>query len=100
MIFKKRADKIVNKTGVKITKCEVIPNHSEKELKRHYAGAFVVNPEVLRYGVSVTVFQKGSEHWWEHGEITKGSYNNKHVNCYDGTFEFNEVEVYLDSRYN
>lgn len=100
MIFTKKANDTVNKQDIKIINYPVIPSHSAEELRKYHAGAFVIEPNMLNYEVQVTVFQRGSKYGWEHGEISKGNNEQKHVNCYDGTFEFNEVEVYLDSRYN
>lgn len=70
-------------------------NHTTQEMRDNYAGEYIENPEQLPNGCNVTVFQKGTEDWWEHGDICTRKDGTKYVNCWDGTYELNEVEVYL-----
>lgn len=83
---------------------KVYPNldkHSRKELVKNGAGKFIPNPEELENGTEVTVYEKGTAGcwettgfgWWEHGEICT-EHGVKKVNVFDGTFEFDQVEVY------
>lgn len=76
-----------------------INGHTKRELKEHFAGKYIKNPEQLPNGCNVTVFQNGSKNWWEHGEIYTRKNGCKAINCYDGDYELNQVEVYLDTRY-
>ena len=75
-------------------------NHTKRELKKHFAGKFISNPQYLYPHCPVTIFYKGTENWWDHGSICKKSDGTKAVNCYDDEYcEFRDVEVYLDTRY-
>ena len=95
-IFKKR--NIKNNSGIAFITNEIVHNHTKDTLDSNYAGAYVVNPSRLSVGTHVTVFQKNSKNWWEHGEI----YNDKGtkvIGCGDVVYKMEQVEVYLDSRY-
>lgn len=75
-------------------------NHTRQEMKNHFAGKYVKNPEQLPIGCKVTVFEKGTKGWWEHGDIYQRQDGTKVIDCCDGEYEFSEVEVYLDTRYS
>lgn len=78
---------------------KTINGHAKKELKKHFAGKYIESPEQLPNGCNVTVFEKGSKNWWEHGNIYTRKDGKKAINCGDGDYELSEVEVYLDIRY-
>ena len=78
---------------------KTINGHTRRELKEHFAGKYIENSEQLPNGCNVTVFEKSSKNWWEHGEIYTRKDGTKAINCYDGDYELNQVEVYLDTRY-
>lgn len=80
---------------------KTINNHTEQEMRKNFAGQYIANPEQLPDGFNVTVFEKGSEQWWEHGHIcTRKKDSTKAINCGDGFYELSEVEVYVDTRYS
>jgi hypothetical protein len=81
-----------------IFKTKTVNGHTKATLKEHHAGKFIEKPENLEIGTNVTVFQIGTENWWEHGEICKDN-GVKKINVYDSSYELNEVEVYLDTHY-
>lgn len=82
-------------------KSKTINNHTQEEMRDNFAGEYIANPEQLPNGCRVTVFEKGSERWWEHGDIyTRKKDGTKAVDCGDGIYELSEVEVYLDTRYS
>lgn len=78
---------------------KTLNGHTKRELKQHFAGKYVENPEQLPNGCNVAIFEKGSKNWWEHGEIYIKNNGTKAITCYDGCYELNKVEVYLDTRY-
>lgn len=78
---------------------KTINGHTKKEMKKRYAGKYITNPEQLPNGTNVTVFEKDSNNWWEHGEIYTKKDGSKAIDCYDGEYLLNNVEVYLDTRY-
>lgn len=59
-------------------------------------GRHIRKPERLRRGRNVIVFEKGSNNWWERGWIYIHKDGRKAINCVDGIYELNQVEVYLD----
>ena len=77
-----------------------VNNHTKREMRANFAGKYIENPEQLPNGCNVTVFEKGTEDWWEHGIICTRKDCTKAINCFDGYYEFKEVEVYLDTRYS
>lgn len=80
---------------------KTINNHTEQEMRKNFAGEYIANPEQLPDGFKVTVFEKGSEQWWEHGHIcTRKKDSTKAINCGDGFYELSDVEVYIDTRYS
>lgn len=92
----------------KIFKSKLINGHTKAELKRHCAGKFIENPKELPIGTPVSVFQKGTQGywdygdgWWERGYICRcGSMGREVVNVGDGDYELEEVEVYLTKYYS
>ena len=76
-----------------------INNHTKEELIQNYAGEYIEHPEKLPVGYYVTVFEKGTDSFWQHGQIYMKKDGKKAINCFDGDYQLNEVEVYLDSRY-
>ena len=80
---------------------KTINNHTEQEMRKNFAGEYIANPEQLPDGFKVTVFEKGSKQWWEHGHIcTRKKDSKKAINCGDGFYELSDVEVYIDTRYS
>ena len=76
-----------------------INNHTKRELREHWAGKYIPNPEELPVGCDVVVFEKGSKDFWEFGAIEEDVTGKKFVDCLDGFFDFDQVEVYLNTRY-
>ena len=80
-------------------KSKRINNHTKRELREHWAGKYIPNPEELLVGCDVVVFEKGTKYGWQSGSIEEGVDGTKFVNCLDGFFDFDQVEVYLNTRY-
>ena len=91
----------------KLFKPKLVNGHTKAELKRHCAGKFIENPEDLPIGTKVSVFQKetqgywpSGDGWWERGNICRyGCMDRKAVNVDDGSYELDDVEVYLIKYY-
>ncbi len=80
-------------------KSKRINNHTKRELREHWAGKYIPNPEELPGGCDVVVFEKGTKYGWQSGSIEEGVDGTKFVNCLDVFFDFDQVEVYLNTRY-
>lgn len=92
---------VINLKKKSTPEIKTINNHTEQEMRKNFAGEYIANPEQLPDGFNVTVFEKGSEQWWEHGHIcTRKKDSTKAINCGDGFYELSEVEVYVDTRYS
>ena len=64
-----------------------------------YAGKYIKNPAYLADGTHITVYLKGSDNWWEHGEKYTSRNGVPYIDCGDGNHVLDEWDVYLDSRY-
>ena len=76
-----------------------INGHTKRELEAHLAGKYIPNPEELPVGCGVVVFEKGTKDFWQFGCIEEEVDGKKFVNCFDEFYDFDQVEVYLNTRY-
>ena len=74
--------------------------HSSQEKLINFAGKLIRHPEQLPIGHSVTVFVKNNDKWWEHGLINIDKNGRKVVKCCLQSYDFDEVEVYCDTRFS
>ena len=82
-----------------VWKCVI--DHTKEEMKEHFAGTYLANPQEFPTGCKVTIFEKGSKDHWEHGEIFRREEGGRTlIDCVDGYYELSEVEVYFDTRYD
>lgn len=85
-------------------KKKLVNGHTKQELKRHRAGKFIPDPNVLSNGTEVMVCQKGTlgccvngDGWWERCTVcgrTVDGVRDVILHAGDGIYKRDEAEVY------